>query len=180
MDERELLDRYLEQLLGGKREIVAAAEAVIDRYMRRFGGHRLRDPENLKSEILSALMQNLRQAKFKGANIKQFTVYLRSIVLNTVLRAVEADRKYETVPDPGPLEAPGADEFDRFANKDLVRYVLERLHPKCQELLTLKYLDDLNNSEIAEKLRIREGTVRVRIHRCTEGARRVLRDNGLL
>jgi RNA polymerase sigma factor (sigma-70 family) len=180
MDERELLDQFVRQLLDGEREIVAATLAVINRYMHRFGGYRLRDPENVKYDALSALLQNLRQAKFKGENIRQFNAYLRSIVQNTVLRARELEARYETVPDPSLLETPDAEGVDQFANKDLVRYVLNRLHPNCQELLTLKYLEDLDNSEIAERLKIREGTLRQRLSRCTEGARQILRDNGLL
>lgn len=179
-DELELFRSYIRQLLIGNREIVANTSLAISRYLHRFGGHRLADPENLQAEALAALVHNLQRGTFRGGNIKQFNAYLRSIVLNTVLKAAESEARLEPSSESALPEATNGDEFKRFADKDVVEFVLGRLNSSCRELLTLKYLQDLDNSEIAEKLGLREGTVRVRIHRCTEGAKEVLRDNGLL
>ncbi len=179
-DELELFRSYLLLLREGNREILANTSLAISRYLRRFGGQRLGDPENLKAEALAALVHNLQRGAFRGENFKQFNAYLRSIVLNTVLREAEAEGRMRVVPDQQMPEVATANEFNQIADKDLVKFVLGKLNPNCRELLTLKYLQDLNNSEIAEKLGINEGTVRVRIHRCTEGAQEIMRNNGLL
>ncbi len=179
-DELELFRCYLRQLLEGNREILANTSLAINRYLRRFGGQRLRDPENLKAEALAALVQNLQRGAFRGENFKQFNAYLRSIVLNTVLREAAVEGRIKVIPETQMPEVGIANEFNQFADKNLVEFVLGKLNANCRELLTLKYLQDLNNSEIADKLGIKEGTVRVRIHRCTESAQEIMRNNGLL
>lgn len=179
-DEDQLFNTYIDQLLNGDREIVSNTRTIIARYLYRFGGARASDPENLKAEVFSSLLHNLQRGIFRGENFKQFNAYLRSIVLNTVLKELDAEARHETVPDASSQEPSKIDEFERFATKDLVQFVFKRLNPACRELLRLKYLQDLDNAEIAEKLGLKEVTVRVRIFRCTDYAKQILRDGGLL
>lgn len=179
-DERSLLTAYVDRLLRGDREIVNNVSSIISSYFVRFGGNRCGDPDNLKGEVLSALVHNLRGNVFKGENLRQLNAYLRSIVLNTILRDIELQRRFDPIDDQDAVVEERQDGSEVLANKDLAQFVLEHLHPPCREILTLKYMNDLDYSEIAEKLKLREVTVRVRVYRCTECAKQILRNNGLL
>jgi len=64
-----------------------------------------------------------------------------------------------------PQEGPG----------DAVAQALRRLPPDRQELLTLKYGEDLNVIEIAVVLGIPAGTVKSRLHHAREQLRRILK-----
>ncbi len=180
MNESELLDRYVSQLLDGDKEIVANLSSQIRRYSHYFGAHRLADPQNLEAESLAAIMHNLKRGVFKGNSLRQFNAYLRSIVLNQVLKEIEHERRLDVLPSDRVPDIPTPDDSRHIDNRDLVHHVFDQLKPACREILTLKYLQDLSNAEIADKLRLREVTVRVRLSRCTEFAKGVMRSQALL
>lgn len=179
-DDRELLNSYVDRLLDGDREAVATLSLAITRYLYRFGGRRLADPENTKAEVIAAVIQNLRRRTFAGVNLRQFNAYLRSIVLNTVLRDMDRDSRIITGTHSETYEPQTADDSDAIANRETVEFVLDRIGPECSELLRLKFLQELSNAEIAAKFKVREVTVRVRVYRCMECAREVMKKHGLL
>ncbi len=179
-DDLEFLRSYLERLQRGDREAIAALSLAITRFLYRFGGRRLSDPENVKAEIIAAIIQNLKRQAFAGENLRQFNAYIRSIVLNSVLKDIDLDRRYVSEGHPEANEPQTSDSSDAFSNRETVDFILEKIGAECRDLLTLKFLEELSNAEIATKFGLREGTVRVRIHRCMEGAREVMRRHGLL
>lgn len=54
---------------------------------------------------------------------------------------------------------------DQRLLKDQVSFHLRRLKPEFKEILVLKYIHGLRDDEIAEKLDIKVGTIKSRIHR---------------
>jgi len=68
----------------------------------------------------------------------------------------------------GTSENPGASgdqlQLD-LQNRELARKLLERAPPEDRVILTLKELEDLSVEEIAELLRLKTSTVKVRLHR---------------
>ncbi|MHA1778494.1 MAG: RNA polymerase sigma factor [Candidatus Heimdallarchaeaceae archaeon] len=70
---------------------------------------------------------------------------------------------------------PKDDQSSYYERKDLLIYVFQKLDKECRELIKVVFLEDIKYSEIASRLGISEGTLRVRIHRCKEKAMR-LRD----
>jgi len=79
------------------------------------------------------------------------------------------------------LEDRGPSPDDRLASKEtqkLVRQALTRLSPDLREAVILRDLQDMDYKEIAEVLRVPEGTVKSRINRGrTELARLLSRNN---
>lgn len=179
-DDREILEAFLSRLIRGEREAVATLQLAVTRYLYRFGGHRLGDPENVKSEVVTAVVLNLKRQSFTGGNLKQFNAYVRSIALNTVLKDLNQERRIAFGPYAEDHEPRTSDEGDAILDREAVRFILDRIEPQCRELLTLKFLHDLSNAEIADRLRLREVTVRVRIHRCMECTRAIMMKHGLL
>ncbi len=179
-DDRGILNAFLNRLLEGEREAVAALSVAITRYLYRFGGHRLGDPENIKADVVTAVILNLQRQSFTGENLKQFNAYVRSIVLNTVLKDIDQERRIDFGNYSEIHEPQTGDQGDAILDRETVRFVLDRIDPKCRELLTLKFLQDLGNAEIAAQLKLREVTVRVRIYRCLECTREIMKRHGLL
>ncbi len=67
------------------------------------------------------------------------------------------------------------DDPAREGPGDAVAEALRRLPPDRQELLTLKYCEDLNVLEIAVVLRIPTGTVKSRLYNAREQLRKILK-----
>ena len=66
------------------------------------------------------------------------------------------------------LEAPGPSPDDHLASKEtqkMVRLALQKLSPDLREAVILRDLQDMDYKEIAQVLRVPEGTVKSRINR---------------
>jgi RNA polymerase sigma-70 factor (ECF subfamily) len=75
--------------------------------------------------------------------------------------------------------AAGEDPPEQLVSRDetvgLVRAVLGALSPSYREILTLRYLNDMSNAEVAGALGKTEGNVRVLLHRAGNAFARELR-----
>jgi len=58
---------------------------------------------------------------------------------------------------------------------DSLQTAIEKLSPECRALLTLRYREDFDISQIAEILAVPEGTVKSRLHRTVEKLRQIMR-----
>ena len=78
------------------------------------------------------------------------------------------------------LEFEGNEEHVRLVEKDdgrAVATLLATLEPAHQDVLVLRYIEDLSIPEIAKRLDISENTVSVRIHRAQALLRDTYKDN---
>lgn len=142
-----------------------------------FGNWRFRDPEGVVQEVLLKLVRLVRSESFsKRSSFKTFACSVAKFTCVDVYR-FEGRRREETLdptdtlpPSPTTTKASTAEAAER---RDLVRYILQRLPDDCVRLWHLIYRESLTAAEAGERLGIKEGTVRVRVHRCLQGARRV-------
>lgn len=67
-------------------------------------------------------------------------------------------------------------QMERFELVALLRTALEKLDPKCRDLIKLRYLNELPYSEIAGKLGESENTLTVRARRCLDKLRAEYKD----
>jgi RNA polymerase sigma-70 factor (ECF subfamily) len=73
--------------------------------------------------------------------------------------------------------APSEDEqLAGTAARVTVEQALRRLADRDQRILRLRYADDLTQGEVARRLGVPEGTVKVRLHRARRRLRRLLAD----
>jgi RNA polymerase sigma-70 factor (ECF subfamily) len=77
-----------------------------------------------------------------------------------------------------PEAAPGAtdESADMLVERLSVWQALACLEPEERELVTLRYVLDLQQSEIARRLGVAEPTVRVRLHRIRKRLDAVMRE----
>ena len=88
--------------------------------------------------------------------------YLRTAVVNSsrsALRRKITARKHLTVVTDEPAEAADADSL-RESDADVVRRALRRLPDRQREVLTLRFLADLSDSEISAATGLTESGVR--------------------
>ncbi len=172
--DREWIDRCRR----GERD---AFEPLVERYRRRVFSvvfHMVRradQVEDLAQEIFVKAYLGIRSYNFQAS----FGTWLAQIAVNhcyDYLRRERASRvKYYwqmQEDQPRELEArleDGAtrdlDAERRVELRDLVGKLLERAPVQDRILLVLKELEDLSVEEIAQVLKLRPGTVKVRLHR---------------
>jgi RNA polymerase sigma-70 factor (ECF subfamily) len=68
------------------------------------------------------------------------------------------------------------DDFAGATTRMSVEHALGRLGDRDQRMLRLRYAEDLSQGEVARRLGVPEGTVKVRLHRARRRLRRLLED----
>jgi RNA polymerase sigma-70 factor, ECF subfamily len=163
----------------------AAWEAIVRIYNRRVYNLCYRftnspvDAEDLTQEVFIRVYRTMGSYDVeKGAFNTWLTTLTRNLLVDH-FRRTRQDRMTESMDaslgedDDGPtlstqLADQGASPDDRLASKEtqqVVRAALARLSPDLREAVILRDLQDMDYKEIAQVLRVPEGTVKSRINR---------------
>jgi RNA polymerase sigma-70 factor, ECF subfamily len=105
--------------------------------------------------------------------------WIRTIARNEALRLAAERGRVATAERPQGLEFdPGADgeEDTRALGRLSLNGILGRFHEDEQRLLRMRYFDDLTQVQIAERLGVPEGTVKVRLHRLRNRVRKLIEE----
>jgi RNA polymerase sigma-70 factor (ECF subfamily) len=105
--------------------------------------------------------------------------WLLEITRNEARRVLgrEARRGHRELVEPGPREIDlEGDDFAGAAVRISVEQALGTLADGDQHMLRLRYAEDLTQVEVARRLGLPEGTVKVRLHRARRRMRRLLED----
>lgn len=121
--------------------------------------------------------------RFRGES--RLSTWLYRIAYREGLRHLERTRRLAE--REAPLEAAGEAEADpsfdpermleRRESAERVAGALALLEPRDRELIALRYLEDLKLRELADRLELPLGTVKVRIHRALKKLQRELDDD---
>ncbi len=175
------VDREIEWIDRCRRGEREAFEPLVERHRRRIFSlvfhmvHRADQVEDLAQEIFIKAYTGIQGYNFRSS----FGTWLAQIAVNhcyDYLRRERASRvKYYwqmQEDQPRELEArlgdPESTELNaarRMELRDLVSKLLERAPAQDRILLALKELEDLSVEEIAQVLKLKPGTVKVRLHR---------------
>jgi RNA polymerase sigma-70 factor (ECF subfamily) len=154
---------------------------LVDRYQRRVFSlvyhvlQRRDEVEDMAQEIFIKAFRSVRSYNFRAS----FGTWLSRIAVNHCydhLRRIRASRvsySWQLTEEgqrelEAKLESPGAqrlDDEDRAALRDLVGKLLDRAPKSDRVILVLKELEDCSVEEIAEILKLKLSTVKVRLHR---------------
>lgn len=138
-------------------------------YSRKLAG----ELDDLEQEVIMILLGNLEKGRFKGAS--SFRTYVRAIVHHHCIdrlryrsrRPTEALEELETQVE-GEMESP----FERASARESLEIALlvaAEMSEDCRRLWERLSQGD-TFAELSDALGIREGTARVRAHRCRERA----------
>jgi RNA polymerase sigma-70 factor, ECF subfamily len=124
----------------------------------------LREPEDAEEAAQEALLRAWRHRRSRRS--ASWAPWVRAIARNEALR-IAAQRSRSAQREVHSEEPPDRGEVpeDGVVESLALRAMLRPLRQEERDLLRLRYEEDLTNPEIARRLGIPEGTVKVRLHR---------------
>lgn len=134
--------------------------------------------EDCVAETFSRLLTALNNG---GGPKENLSAYLYRIAHNWITdlyrtRMEPVDLDLDTIPDPEPN--PGR-ELDRQEQAERMRQALRLLTPDQRQVISLKYLEELDHTQIAEIMQKPVGAVKALQHRGLAALRRlILKDQG--
>jgi len=141
--------------------------------------YRVREPsdaEDLTSEVFTRAFANVHRYRWQG---KSFLAWLYTIARNAVTDRRRRDRPTVELDNAHGLAEEGPTAHDRAVlgeEVDALRGAVKHLTGEQQEVLVLRFVDDLSSREVADILGKNEGAVRALQFRALGRLRRILHD----
>jgi RNA polymerase sigma-70 factor (ECF subfamily) len=149
------------------------------RYIYRHIGHRT-TAEDLTAEVFQRFLEGIRDGRGPTSHLK---AWLYRVAHNLTVDELRRRRYHEHEPLDEDLRsadrAVGA-QAQQAIRQQQVRQALRQLTPKQQAVLVMKFLQGLDNEEIARALQMTAGTVRALQGRGLQALRRHLEGTGAL
>ena len=165
IQQREQIERYLPLDAERAERFVNEWEGFVISCLRRM---RIADEEDVLYRIFYRALDAL--PNFRSDS--KISTWLYRITWREGLRHIQKQKSYaqkeapiieaEDQPDPGEsvLEV-----LEKRETAERMQWALSRLPVKDREILALRYLEELNTTELAQRLDSPVGTVKARIHR---------------
>jgi RNA polymerase sigma-70 factor (ECF subfamily) len=174
-------DRSAEESAEHLRDLVARGqqgdrEALEELYLIHFDriysylhvsvGNR-HDAEDLTTQTFLKMLEKIGSFRWQSA---PFSAWLFRIAHNLAMDHFRAGRRWqptEDVPEPPPHDAEPSAEFEalRTIGRESMLKLIEHLSPEQQQVLTLKFVFNLTNEEVAAVLDKTHGAVKSLQHR---------------
>jgi RNA polymerase sigma-70 factor, ECF subfamily len=137
----------------------------------------LRSPLEVEDAAQEALVRVWKSARTPD-ELDSPVAWLRRIARNEALRLrAREHRRNEEVTADGVEELPSSGDEDSALPEALqVVDLLATLRPADRQLVWLRYLEDITQANVARRLGVPEGTVKVRLHRVRKHLRRALEE----
>lgn len=124
------------------------------------------DAEDLTHEVFLSAWQNLKNYKFQGF---PFSSWLYQIARNKVIDHYRTKKNHSNIDevDENLFEVVGTLEggLDRSLALEEVKEAIASLSPDQQDVIVMKFIEDLSNEEIAKSLGKSDGAIRLLQHR---------------
>jgi RNA polymerase sigma-70 factor, ECF subfamily len=137
----------------------------------------LRSPTQVEDAVQEALVRVWKSARTPD-ELESPVAWLRHIARNEALRlrAREGRREEEVMADGlDELVAPGDEEMALPSRLEILD-LLRTLGPADRQLVWLRYFEDITQVNVARRLELPEGTVKVRLHRVRKHLRHALEE----
>ena len=176
LHERLLVSRAQRGDSEAFRFLVKAYDTRLRYFVRRFvfDEHRAAD---LLQEVWLDVFRGLSRLKSNTA----FRCWIYQIAHDKAVSQTRRERREAEIIDAiVPEESVGSvEEFTRIEQAESVHRALQKLSDDHRAALTLRFLEDMPIGEIAQVLRVPEGTVKSRLYHAKESMRNVLREESL-
>ena len=167
--EREHVRRLVERAQAGDREALEELYLIhFDRiysYLHVSVGNR-HDAEDLTTQTFVKMLESIGKFRWQSA---PFSAWLFRIAHNLAMDHFRAARRWqpeEEVPEPEPDESTSAEAsaLESIGRKTMLE-LIEELSPEQQQVLTLKFVFNFANAEVAAILGKSEGAIKSLQHR---------------
>ncbi len=161
---------------------VAAFGEIYDTHVDsvyRYLLYRVREPsdaEDLTSEVFTRAFANIHRYRWQG---KSFLAWLYTIARNAVTDRRRRDRPTVELDNAYGLAAEGPTAHDRAVlgeEVDALRGAVKYLTGEQQEVLVLRFIENMSSREVATILGKNEGAIRALQFRALGRLRKILRD----
>lgn len=174
--ERELVEKAKESL--------QAFDKLYEHYLPRIFGFTLNRcgnreiAEDVTSQTFIKAMLKIKTFKFKGYT---FGAWLYRIAHNNLMDYYRKNPQVEIF-EVSKIESGerSDEEAERSERQKIILEAMRRLPEQYQQVLSLKFFEELTNEEIAEILGCRKETLAVKLHRSLKALKKVLEKEGLL
>src|SRR5689334_15526904 len=140
----------------------------------------LRHPEDAEEAVQEAMIRAWRARDDCRAPAAR-TAWLLQITRREAFRVAERRRRLrdreQLDSQDGELVSIRQCELDGVESKVSFDQALRLLQPHDRDLVRLRYAEDLTQEQLAARLALPEGTVKVRLHRARERLRKALEEN---
>lgn len=139
------------------------------------------DASDVTSDIFIKVWEKL--SSFQGDQEGKFRSWLFTIAHRTIIDYYRT-RKISISLDEG-LEVPDnehteisapEEELTNALNADLLKDALKKLSEPGKSVITMKYLEDISYPEIAKILKIKEGNIRIIVHRSLKRLQEIINE----
>jgi len=130
--------------------------------------------EELAQDVFLALHQNLQRVE----SARHLVFWLRRVTSNRCIDSVRSARRRHEVPIDEAHEPATPVVFGDPLLGGLLRSLVGELAPDARMVVTLRFQEDLNMSEIAEIIDMPVNTVKSHLRRSMDTLRRKLKDKG--
>ena len=170
-EDQELLDRCLAGEDSAWEALLSVHTRKIYNLCYRFTG-RVEEAEDVTQEVFIKVFQTL---KSYDAAQGSFSTWLNRVARNHLVdhyRRARKDRVTSSLDEELPAAEQKAsprveptDQVESRERREILQFALDRLSPDLREAVILRDLHDLDYGEIAQVLRVPQGTVKSRINR---------------
>ncbi|TSA44283.1 RNA polymerase sigma factor [bacterium] len=133
--------------------------------------------EDICHEVFLNAWQKIGNFQFQGY---PFSSWLYRIAANAVIdhyRTRKININIDTVPEEAVVENVSLnDKFDDKLDLQTIKVCLKKLEPSYQDVLIMKFVEELSNKEISAALEKSEGAVRVIQHRAIKQLKKYIED----
>ncbi len=153
------------------RRLVEVFEARLLYYLRRF----FRDTEaplDVLQDVWLTVFRRLKSLRSPAA----FKTWLYQIAHDKAVDLVRRQRRENELTVAAEPEVEVADESEAFDNAELVHRALAELSLAHREVLTLRFVEQLEVAEIAQVIRLSVGTAKSRLHYAKKALKRKLEE----
>lgn len=170
-------DELLAQARAGSEAAFAALVREHQSMVFGMAYHVLQSPaqaEELAQDVFLALHQNLSRVE----SARHLVFWLRRVTSNRCIDAVRSSRRRRELPIDSLAEPAIVPRFGDPLLGDLLRSLVGELTPDARMVVTLRFQEDLDLSEIAAVLDMPVNTVKSHLRRSMDALRRKLADRG--
>ncbi len=160
----------------------AAFDELVDAYQERlmYFVHRLVQDAHQSSDILQEVWLDVFRTLGRLQAPAAFRVWLYRIARNRAVTYLRRRKSYGNVVEQlgsDVLDAPDpVNEMELLDNAQLVHFALDKLSMIQREVMTLRFLEDMDVSEIARVMDCSEGTAKSRLHYAKLALRQIIEE----
>ena len=163
--------KIAEGFLAGKREEYCIVSDWISQVVkfRNWGLDKYHD--DIMQDVLLKLYDNLRENRFQfRSSLKTYVYKIAKFTCIDYLRKYSSMQQKEVELTETRSNDNLEEKAERKERKEIFWRIYRLMPEECQKLWNMIFFENLSYSQIAQKLRIKEGTVKSRFFRCKEKA----------